>query len=240
MEKLSYKLAEFEGPLDLLLHLIAKHKLNIQDIEISLLFEQYMEYIHQLQENNLEIASEFLEMASRLIYIKTVSLLPRYEGEEEEAKAELVGQLVEYSACKRAAALLAERSENYGVFVRSPMELEIDQTYRLKHPVSELLASYLDAVGRGRRRLPPRPAVFEPLVARPVVSVTSRIIYLMRRLYKGKQIWLDHLLTESAEGRSQLVATFLAVLELVKSKRVTIEDDSQRLIFHGRGETPTA
>ncbi len=236
MKRLSFKVAEYEGPLDLLLHLIAKHKLNIQDIEITILFKQYMDYIHQLEENNLEIASEFLDMASRLIYIKTVSLLPRYEGEEEQAKAELVGQLIEYGACKRAAALLAQRAEGFGVFVRGPMELEVDQTYRLRHSVSELLAGYFDAVGRGRRRLPPRQAVFEPLVAKPVVSVTSRIVFLMRKLYKGKTLWLDRVLAESAQGRSQLVATFLAVLELVKSKRVTIEDDSQRLIFHGRGE----
>ncbi len=236
MERLSFKVAEYEGPLDLLLHLVAKHKLNIQDIEIAVLLEQYMAHIHQWEQSNLEIASEFLDMASRLIYIKTVSLLPRYEGEDEKAKAELVGQLIEYGACKQAAALLAARAESFGVFVRSPMPLEIDQTYRLTHSPAELLASYLDAVGRGRRRLPPRQAVFEPLVARPVVSVTSRIVFLMRRLYKGKAMWLDRVLVESAEGRSQLVATFLAVLELVKSKRVTIEDDSQRLIFHGRGE----
>ena len=83
MEKLSFKVQEFEGPLDLLLHLIAKHKLNIYDIEISALLEQYLAYIEQMQRQDMEVASEFLEMAARLVHIKTVSLLPRHEEEQE-------------------------------------------------------------------------------------------------------------------------------------------------------------
>ncbi|HIY08377.1 MAG TPA: segregation/condensation protein A, partial [Firmicutes bacterium] len=88
METLSFHVAEYEGPLDLLLHLISKHKVNIWDIEISSLLEQYMEQIRRWQEQDLEVASDFLEMASRLVYIKTLSLLPRHEEEEEEARAQ--------------------------------------------------------------------------------------------------------------------------------------------------------
>ena len=85
-KKLSFRVGdEYEGPLDLLLALIAKHRMNILDIEISSLLGQYMAYIRDRQERNLEVASEFLEMASRLVYIKTVSLLPKYEEEEEAA-----------------------------------------------------------------------------------------------------------------------------------------------------------
>ena len=91
MEKLSFKTAEFEGPLDLMLFLIQKHKLDIYDISISALLEQYLEYIRSLQDADLEVASEFLEMASRLVYIKTVSLLPRHEEESVQLKAELQG-----------------------------------------------------------------------------------------------------------------------------------------------------
>ena len=79
MEQLSFKIAETEGPLDLILQLIRQHKLDIYDIEISKLLEQYMDYIQQWQETDMEIASEFLEMASRLVYIKSVSLLPKHE-----------------------------------------------------------------------------------------------------------------------------------------------------------------
>ncbi len=109
--QLSFRVSdEYEGPLDLILALITKHQVNIWDIEITSLLEQYMAYIRARQEQDLEVASEFLEMASRLVYIKTVSLLPKYEDEEEKAKAELVGQLLEYQACKAAAALLGERT----------------------------------------------------------------------------------------------------------------------------------
>ena len=101
-----FKLDMFEGPLDLLLHLISKHKLNIHDIQISLLLEQYLEYIHELDHEDLEDAADFLEMAARLIYIKTVSLLP-HDEEAAELKKELEGRLIEYSQCKLLAGILA-------------------------------------------------------------------------------------------------------------------------------------
>ena len=135
MEKLTFKVNEYEGPLDLILALLSKHQIGIYDINISDLLEQYMAYIRTLRENQMEIASEFLEMASRLVYIKTASLLPRYE-KEEDPRAELVGQLLEYQSCKQAAALLRLRDTGWSVFTRAPMPLEIDPTYRRRHPIS--------------------------------------------------------------------------------------------------------
>ena len=106
-KKLSYRLENFEGPLDLLLFLIAKKKLQIVDISISELVDQYMEQIEAMREQDMDIASEFVEMAARLVYIKTVSLLPKHE-EAEELKKELEGQLLEYQECKRVAAQLSK------------------------------------------------------------------------------------------------------------------------------------
>ena len=108
-EQLSFKVAQVEGPLDLILQLISKHKLNIYDIEITKLLEQYMDYIQQVQSQQMEIASEFLEMASRLVYIKSVSLLPKHEELEEQLKQELTGQLIEYTLCRQVAQLLKKR-----------------------------------------------------------------------------------------------------------------------------------
>ena len=93
MEKISYKLPSFEGPLDLLLYLISKNKLNIYDIQISTLLDQYMEHIKAMQEQDMDVASEFLEMAARLVQIKTASLLPKHQ-EAEEFKEDLTGQLL--------------------------------------------------------------------------------------------------------------------------------------------------
>ena len=109
MEELQFHLPVFEGPLELLLHLIAKRKMQITDIQIGELLEQYLAYMEQLQEADLEISSAFLEMAARLVYIKTVSLLPKHE-EATTLKKELEGQLIEYQRLKAAALLLGERA----------------------------------------------------------------------------------------------------------------------------------
>ena len=112
---LQYKLPEFEGPLDLLLTLISKNKINICDIQISELLEQYMEQISKMQEQDMDIASEFLEMASRLVYIKSVFLLPKHEEEAQELKKELEGQLIEYQLCRKTAAMLGTMA-NFDTF----------------------------------------------------------------------------------------------------------------------------
>ena len=104
-QKISFKLEVFEGPMDLLLRLISKHQLNIYDIEITSLLEQYLRYMDQCREQDLELAGEFLEMAARLIYIKTASLLPRPEEAQKEKQA-LQGALIEYALCKQAAVSL--------------------------------------------------------------------------------------------------------------------------------------
>ena len=127
MEKLSYKLETFEWPLDLLLYLITKNKLDICDIQISELLDQYMEQINAMQEADMDIASVFLEMAARLVYMKTVSLLPKHE-EMEALRQELTGQLLEYQECKQVAAQLTERF-NYNIYVREPAEVEPDKSY---------------------------------------------------------------------------------------------------------------
>ena len=122
MEQITYTLPVFEGPLDLLLNLIAKNKLNIYDIEISVLLEQYTEKIKEMQEAQIEIASEFLEMASRLVYIKSTMLLPKHEEEVEELKKELTGQLLEYQECKRIAKIMAGII-NFDNFCRNPCSI---------------------------------------------------------------------------------------------------------------------
>ncbi|MDD6174832.1 MAG: segregation/condensation protein A [Firmicutes bacterium] len=220
-ETISYKLGAFEGPLDLLLHLIAKNKLNIYDIQISLLLDQYMEQIDRMREENLEIASEFLEMAARLVYIKTVSLLPKSE-ESEELKKELTGQLLEYQECRRIAALLAEHV-SFDSFVREPGKLDVDQTYTREHLVKELTEAYYAAVGRGGRKLPPPAEAFSGIVEHKIVSVSSRVFHVLRTLRRGA-CSLNGLI-ESSRSRSELIATFLAVLELIRAERIFLEDN---------------
>lgn len=222
MEKLLFKTEEFEGPLDLMLHLIAKHKLDIYNIQISALLEQYVAYIRQMPKTDLETASEFLEMASRLVHIKTVSLLPKHESEASQLRAELQGQLLEYHVCKLAAQRLGEQNNGNVTFVHPGELIPADRTYTLTHKPQTLLRAYLDAAGKKMRRMPPSAKAFTGIVARRVVSVSSRIIHLMRRLYKGGKTSYDSLF-ETSGDRSELVATFLALLDLVFAGRVVIE-----------------
>ncbi len=186
MEQLNYKLEVFEGPMDLLLHLISKHKLNINDIPIVELVNQYLDYVRQMEAADFDVAGDFLEMAARLIYIKTVSLLPRHE-EAEKLKTELTGELIEYRDCKLMAEKLSKQTDGFNRYVRDP-------------PIDS----------------------FKAIVARKFVNVASKISTVMRKLWSGKKVKFLKLF-EGAETKSDLVATFLAVLELAKTKKISIE-----------------
>lgn len=227
MDKLSYKLEVFEGPLDLLLTLIAKNKLNIYDINVSELLEQYMQQIDLMRENEMDVASEFLEMAARLVYIKTVMLLPRHE-EADELRDELSGELIEYSICKQMARQLATMTEGFGRFVREPVKLPVNKAYKRKHEPIELTEAYMAAVGRGMRHLPPPVDNFKPLVAKKIVAVSTKVVYVLRNLRKKTKVKFDALFSQS-KNRSELVATFLAVLELVKARRVTVDGEGEKM-----------
>ena len=223
--------------MDLLLSLISKHKLDIMDIPIIELVEQYTEYVRKMQEADMDVASEFLEMAARLVYIKTVSLLPVHE-EAEQLKKELTGELLEYRDCKIMAGKLAESAEGFGLMTRLPTVLEKDLSYRLLHDTSELYAAYVSALGRGKRKLPPPVESFSEIVTKKIVSVSSKIVFILRRALKGKNIRFASLI-ESSESRSDMVATFLAVLELIKAKRLTAtgDGDNLNLELSGSGKT---
>lgn len=224
--EISYKLPDFEGPLDLLLHLVRKNKLNIYDIPIHELLEQYMNTIQVMQQTDMEVATEFLDMAARLVQIKSAMLLPRHT-EGEEMKQQLTGELIEYQLCREAAARMQKQHIGGDLFVRLPLEMEPDYTYRRQHRAEELLDAYLAAAGRGRRKLPPPPQAFHNIVARKIVSVSSKIIFVLRRLRVGKRVSYRSLY-ENARTKSELVATFLAVLELIKGKRILVEGEGDR------------
>lgn len=226
MDKISYKLDKFEGPLDLLLNLISKNKLNIYDISISELVDQYMQYIQAMKDSNLDIESDFLEMAARLVHLKSVSLLPKHE-EAKALKEELQGELIEYQECKQIAKLLSTKAD-YGLFVREPATIDVDMTYRLKHHKEDIFNAYVMVLGKKNAKLPPSQDVFYGIVKKRVVSVSSRIIFVLRSAWKTKSIKYKLLFTNSKD-RSELVATFLAVLELIRGKRMRIEGEDNEL-----------
>ena len=224
-ETLSYKLDVFEGPLDLLLNLIAKNKLNIYDIPIAELLEQYMAQIHEMQAADMDVASEFLEMAARLVHIKSVSLLPKKE-EEAALKQELTGQLLEYQQCKEAAMRLRERFSLDGI-VRAQADIPADLTYKRHHKPQELLSAYLSMLGKKKPPEPQKPEdTISKLITRRVVSVASQIVFVLRSLWKKRHVSLRELF-RGKNDPSERVAAFLAVLELVKDKRLRVDGDGE-------------
>lgn len=222
MEKLQYKIEVFEGPLDLLLALIAKNKLNIYDIPIAELLEQYMAQIDLMREENMDIASEFLEMAARLVQIKAASLLPRHE-EEEDPRLELTGQLLEYEQCKRVAAMLAKQL-SFDTMIREAENIPADLTYRRTHQPREIMQALVSAWGKGKSLMPPKPESFSGIVSHKIVSVASQVVFVLRSLWKKTSVSY-HALFAGKKDRSERVAAFLAVLELVKSRRIRVEGD---------------
>ncbi|MEG1984219.1 MAG: segregation/condensation protein A, partial [Oscillospiraceae bacterium] len=185
--------------------------------------DQYLEFIGVLGPDELDPTSEFIEMAARLVYMKSVSLLPRRE-ESEELERELTGQLIEYHLCKNAAERLRDMSEGINFYVREPLEIEFDNDYRFEHSPNELLAAYMNIMGKSARFKPATTESFDQLVTAPIVSVSSKIIYILRNLKRGTFSKLNDFFRDS-RSRSEAVATFLGVLELIRFQRITVEDD---------------
>lgn len=223
MEQVRFKIEDFEGPLDLLLHLIAQHKMQLADIRIYELIDQYLAAIGTLGPDRLDPTSEFIEMASRLVYMKSLALLPRQE-ESEEMEKELTGQLIEYHLCKRMAERLRDLSEGVNFYVREPLEVEFSSEYHMERDSAELLKAYMGIMGKSARFAPASTRDFEPLVTAPVVSVASRIVNILRSLRRGRARCLQDFFT-GCRSRSEAVATFLGVLELIRAHRLTVQDD---------------
>ena len=216
--EINFKLESFEGPMDLLLHLVGQRKVSIEDVPILALIEQYLEIMARLREARLEIEAEFLEMAARLVFIKSAALLPKHK-EEQDLAEELRRELLDYRDCQYLAEQLKLRGKGFDYFSREPAKLQTDRAYRLQHKPRVLFSAYLSAVGKGKRHLPPSVDAFSGIVAHSIVSVASRCYYLFDRLRKRKKATLTALLEESG-SRSELVATFLAALTMIKAKRL--------------------
>ena len=180
----------------------------------------------------MELAGEFLEMAARLIYIKTASLLPQPE-EAEQMKRELEGALIEYSLCKIAAQKLADAFVGGDIFVRSPMKIKADMTYTLVHEPERLAIAYsaisLKNIKSEHAKLHVENKI-NSVVKRRIVSVMTKVVHILRQLYETGEVYMDKLY-DGVTDRSARVATFLAVLELTRHGRITISDDNMKIFF---------
>lgn len=234
MENINYRLADFEGPLDLLLVLISKNKMSIADVEIVTIINQYLQIVENSEDRDLDSAGEFIDMAARLIYLKSVYLLPK-DDEGEKLKAELQGVLIEYSQAKQAAARLRARFVGDRIITRPAMDIPVDMTYSIVHSTQVLTTAYSRLNDRNLRRRPPEVERFEPIVNAPVVSVNSRIFSLLRGLMRNTFSNIFAVF-KGTKTKSEAVATFLAILELVRAKRIRLSDDGQMNIIRGESK----
>ena len=219
------KLENFDGPLDLLLHLIKSNEVSIYDIPIALITQQYLDTIQLMQELNLDIAGEFLVMAATLIHIKSRMLLPRPEtaagvdGDEEDPRDALVRRLLEHQKYKAAAGVLHEREQ-----VRAAQWLRPDERVAgiagedLEPEIEVDLFSLLTAFQAVVQRAKQRPAMLLPPEQ---VSIEARIEQLLDRLSEHAACGFDELFAD-ADDRSSLIVTFLALLEMIRLKLVRV------------------
>lgn len=223
---------DFDGPLDVILLLLSKNKIAIQDIRISSILEQYLAYLDEMKRMDMEIASEFIAMASHLMYIKTKMLLSEAERAEAESEMQqLIRSLEErqrkdaYEQIRRAAEELAVKNEaGLGLFTKQPEPLRREEGYRYQHDRQDLLLALASIADRSQRRLPPPVSNFSGIVGVEPYPVTVKAAEIIRRLFsRGKALF--HSLFRGNRSRSEIVATFLAVLELCKLKSVTVEPD---------------
>ncbi len=224
MTELNFKLEnlEFEGPLDLMLLLIQKHKLNIQDIEITVLLDQFLLYLERMTEADIEVTAEFLDAAARLVLIKSAALLPRDEA--EKMKKELQGALIEYALCKTMAEKLKKRWVGDAVYVRQPIELEIDSAYHGTHQPEEIPFAY-SAVSKRAKMKSETPRSLAPIVAKSYVTVYTGVVIVLKSLLARQKVTLAEIY--KGRPRSYRVSIFLAVLELSKAGRIVISEDGE-------------
>ena len=226
MKEVTFHLEVFDGPLDLLLHLLSKNKVEITDIPIAEILEQYLAYIRQMQEFDLEVASEFITMAAQLMYIKSKMLLPVYQDEEaEDPRAGLVEALLEYQQFREAGTMLGDRSAlGRDLFVKGQEVLEKDPTRVDYHYTYDTLTKAIETIlQRSERKLPPPVTAFRGIIGREAVPVEDKIRDLIRWFTKQEVVCFEDVVL-SAKSRSEVVAIFLAVLELSKTRKIHIED----------------
>lgn len=228
MEEKIVKTEQYEGPLDLLLALIQKHKIDILDIPIAQICEQYIEYIENLREHQMEVTGEFIVMGAQLMLIKSRMLLPREEGEEDPRQT-LVDALLEHRRAELAAVILKDRAaEYYDRFTREPEELPPGSYSRL-HPVSLLVEAFI----RMGTRIPEEggnknPALFEKLENERYFTVDEKVLHISKRLARIKRCAFT-VLFDDCGGRGEIIATFLALLEMVRDGAVRVEGNGDNV-----------
>lgn len=233
---LSIKIENFEGPFDLLLHLIKKNEMNIYDIKIFEITNQYMEYIKSMKELDLDIASEFIVTAATLLEIKSRELLPKEKKEndeeidEEDIKKQLIDKLIEYRNFKEAAGFFKERQEKVGIMFTKKPEIIVDKSepdisdvlknitlYQLYNMFNELIFIYNSKINIENREFKQIPA--------DIYKIEDKMEQLNEYINKNKKGEFSHII-EKCTCKIEIIVTFLALLEMIKLRTISIVQEN--------------
>ena len=237
MENMTYKLTDFEGPLDLLISLIEKNKFNILDIPIADICDQYIAFLAEQSQMDMDIATEFLDMASQLMVWKSEMLLPHEEAAEKPPRYELSDILLRHQHMKEAAPKLHPLYAYYNSrLVKDTDEISPDKTYVTDQDPLSLCAavrrinSYRDAMEKAQTH-------FTPMVSKPIIPVEGKIVIILNTLTSNGTASLRELLS-NAPSLADMIASFMGVLELIKSRKILIEEGDPELEENSvRGES---
>jgi len=224
--EITYKIEQFEGPLDLLLTLVQKNKMNIEDIQISVICDQYMAYIESMQEMNIDISAEFIVMASELMYIKSKILLPRVTEDEEDPREALAAALLEYQRAKQASEKLQSMYSIYaGRMEKDTDEISPDRSYVADHDIELLSLAFMRIMNSVEFTDEEATEKIRPLISKRTVSVSEKVYSVLRFLLrKGGRARVIECFN-GIRNKHELVAMFMAILEMLKTSRLYIRED---------------
>lgn len=227
-KKYSIKLENFEGPLDVLCHLIDKNKMDIYDINISEITDQYIEFIKQMKEMNLDITSEFLVMSSTLLYLKSKHLLPKVEEDEEEiTEDELIRRIIEYKKYKEITKKLRENFENYSKrFYRIPEEIKLPkQKIEVEYNGEIIPDLYKKLLQRNTDKINENASNIEKIAIIEAYPVINTVKEMYRALIKFKKFTFNKLFSVKKQSKVEVVTAFSGLLEMSRRNKITTEQN---------------
>ena len=226
--KYSIKINNFEGPLDLLCHLIDKNKMDIYDINISEITDQYIKYIEQMEKMNLEITSEFLVMSSTLLYLKSKHLLPKQQDDEEEiTEEELIRRIIEYKKFKEITKKLKENFLQYSKrFYKFLEEIELPKQKIEKDYDSTIIPKiYKELLQRNTEKINENASNIEKIAITETYTVGNTVKEMYRALVKFKKFTFNKLFSLKKHDKNEVVTAFSGLLEMSRRNKVTTEQD---------------
>lgn len=222
-KKYAIKIENFEGPLDLLCHLIEKNKMNIYDIHLNEITDQYIQYLNEMEKMNLEIASEFVVMASTLLYLKSKSLLPKQEDEEEElTEEELIRRIIEYKKFKEISKVLKQNyTENGNQYYKGPENIKLPKQKLEKDYDNTIIPNmYKELMERNRVKINQNAKNIEKIALVENYTVASKVKEMFKVLVKQKRFVFNKLFSLNKHNKQEVVTAFSGLLEMSRRKKV--------------------